>query len=445
MEYVNLIFMKKGELTLGYIFRFWFPIALTWLMMAFEGPYTTAVIARLSDAKYNLAAYGIAFSFALIVEAPIIMLMTASTALVKNKQSYKKLRNFTFALNFLITVIMGLILIPSVFDFFTLRLMGLEEKLAHLVYHATFLLIPWPAAIGFRRFYQGILIANKKTKLIAYGTVMRITTVVIVSLLLVAFTNLKGCYIGAIALSFAVVFEAVVIYIMTFPVIKYKVLKSDSNFRLDYGYLISFYIPLALTSFISLGVQPIVTFFVAKSRLALDSLAVLPVVTSFIFIFRSMGLSFQEVGVALMKYDNENFSVLKTFVFVLSVVVSFILAAIMLTPARYFWFIKVAGLSHDLVPLAVQTASILILLPALSILISWQRSVLVNAALTKHITYGTVVEFVSIVVLMIIFLKMNLIGAHAAAISFVLARIAANIYLHRIYKKGIRNLVLLQG
>ncbi len=437
--------MKKGELTLRYIFKFWFPIALTWLMMAFEGPYTTAVIARLEDAKYNLAAYGIAFSFALIVEAPIIMLMTASTALVKNFHSYRKLRNFTLILNLLITLAMLILIIPSVFDFIALNLMGLESKLAGLVYHATVFLIPWPAAIGFRRFYQGILIANKKTKYIAFGTVMRILTVVAFSLLLAFNTKLEGCYIGAISLSLAVVIEAFVIYAMTLGTIKSRVLPSKSDFSFDYPYLVKFYIPLALTSFISLGVQPVVTFFVAKSRLALDSLAVLPVVTSFIFIFRSMGLSFQEVGVALMKYDDENFTTLKTFVFMLGVIVSFTLAGIMLTPARYFWFQNIAGLSPDLVPLAIQTASILVLLPALSILISWQRSVLVNAALTKHITYGTIVEFVSIIILMIIFLKMNLIGAHAAAISFMLARAAANIYLHQIYKKGIHNLVLLKS
>ncbi len=436
--------MKKGELTLNFVFKFWFPIALTWLMMAFEGPYTTAVIARLPEAKYNLAAYGIAFSFALIVEAPIIMLMTASTALVKNSRSYKKLRNFTFSLNILITLIMVVFLIPRIFNFIVLTVMGLNGELAKLVYKATCFLIPWPAAIGFRRFYQGILIAYKKTKLIAYGTVIRITTVIFSTLCLAVFTNLKGVYVGAISLSTAVVFEAFVIYAMTYGTVKNRVLKSDTNFDLGFPYLIKFYLPLALTSFISLGVQPIVTFFVARSNLALDSLAVLPVVTSFIFIFRSMGLSFQEVGIALMKYDNENFTVLKTFVFMLAVTVSFVLAGIMLTPARYFWFINIAGLSGDLVPLAVQTSSILILLPALSILISWQRSVLVNADMTKNITYGTAIEFSFIVVLMIVFLKMNLIGAHAAALSFILGRAAANIYLHSVYKKGIRNLVLLK-
>ena len=63
--------------------------------MSIEGPFLSAIIARMVDPKFNLAAYGVAFSFALIVEAPVIMLMSASTALVKDYHSFKKLRNFT--------------------------------------------------------------------------------------------------------------------------------------------------------------------------------------------------------------------------------------------------------------------------------------------------------------------------------------------------------------
>ncbi len=435
--------MERKGLTLGYIFKFWFPLASTWLMMAFEGPYTTAVIARLDNPTYNLAAYGIAFSFALIVEAPVIMLMTASTALVKNRRSYVRLRNFTILLNALITFAMFLFLIPSVFDFLVKDLMGLEDKLSKIVYVATATLIPWPAAIGFRRFYQGILIAFKKTKYVAYGTVVRVVSVVTGTVVLALFTSLEGCYVGTVALSVAVITEALSVYLMAYPIVRKEVFKAESEFDFDFRYLLGFYLPLALTSFISLGVQPVVTFFVAKGRLAIESLAVLPVVTSFIFIFRSLGLSFQEAGVALMKYDDKDFSTLKTFVFMLGWIVSFTLAAIMVTPGRYIWFKHIAGLPDNLISLAVQTASILILLPALSILISWQRSVIINADLTKHITYGTAVEFVSIVVFMTVFVKMNFIGAHAAALSFILGRILANIYLYFPYKKGIKNPVLL--
>ena len=86
--------MKSPEISQKKIFKFWYPLAATWLMMAFEGPFLAAIIARLPEAKYNLAAYGVAYSFALLSEAPVIMMMAASTALVKNSQSYFKLRNF---------------------------------------------------------------------------------------------------------------------------------------------------------------------------------------------------------------------------------------------------------------------------------------------------------------------------------------------------------------
>ena len=67
--------MQKQPLTVKKIFIFWIPLAATWQMMAAEGPFLAAIIARLADPKYNLAAYGVAFSFAVLVEAPIIMIM----------------------------------------------------------------------------------------------------------------------------------------------------------------------------------------------------------------------------------------------------------------------------------------------------------------------------------------------------------------------------------
>ncbi|MFI5142626.1 MAG: hypothetical protein ACHQHM_01210, partial [Thermoanaerobaculales bacterium] len=70
-----------NALTQRRIFAFWAPLAATWLMMAVEGPFLGAVIARLAEPKYNLAAWGVAFSFAMLVEAPIIMMLSAATAL----------------------------------------------------------------------------------------------------------------------------------------------------------------------------------------------------------------------------------------------------------------------------------------------------------------------------------------------------------------------------
>ncbi len=169
------------NLTYKTILIFWLPLALTWLLMSVEGPFLASVIARMAEPKFNLAAYGVAFSFALIVEAPVIMLMSASTALAKDYLSFTKLKNFTYLLNGIITLFMLILLIPAVFEFIAINLIGLPAEVEHITYWAFVALLPWPSAIGYRRFYHGILIRNNLTKFVTFGTVIRLSTMLITS------------------------------------------------------------------------------------------------------------------------------------------------------------------------------------------------------------------------------------------------------------------------
>ena len=47
-----------------------------------------------------------------------------------------------------------------------------EAEIARLAHLSTIIMIPWPAAIGYRRFYQGILVRHHLTRRVAYGTVV---------------------------------------------------------------------------------------------------------------------------------------------------------------------------------------------------------------------------------------------------------------------------------
>ena len=147
-----------SPVTYGRIFRLWVPLAATWLMISVEGTFLAAVIARLDEPTFNLAAFGVAFAFALIVEAPIIMILNAATALVRDYESFRKLRNFSYTLNLLITLLMLLVLWRPVFSWLSEDVLALPGPVAALTHRALVLLLPWPAAIGYRRFYQGILI-----------------------------------------------------------------------------------------------------------------------------------------------------------------------------------------------------------------------------------------------------------------------------------------------
>jgi len=183
-------------------------------MMAVEGPFLAAVIARLPEPKFNLAAYGVAFAFAILIEAPIIMIMSASTALVEDRHSFRKLRNFTYALNAIITGIMLVVLTPPVFQVIAGDLIGLPADVERLAHIALLVMLPWPAAIGYRRFFQGLLIRDGRTRLVAYGTVVRLTTMSSTAVLLYNVFSLDGSLVGATALSCGVCLEAMATRLM---------------------------------------------------------------------------------------------------------------------------------------------------------------------------------------------------------------------------------------
>jgi hypothetical protein len=442
-EVHRLMRMSKERLSFKHIFVFWVPLAATWFMMAAEGPFLAAFIARLADPKHNLAAYGVAFSFAVLVEAPIIMIMSASTALVKDKDSFIKLRNFTYILNGAVTFIMIIFLLPPVFHFMTEGLIKLPQNVAHLTHDACLILVPWPAAIGYRRFYQGILIRSNLTRRVAYGTLVRLSTMASTAFACHALFELHGAAVGALSLSMGVCAEAIVSRFMAAASVESLLSKEQTKSRetmLDYGYITRFYYPLALTSILALTVQPLVTLFMGHSHMAIESLAVLPVINSVVFIFRSVGLSFQEVGIALLGESNQGYRPLRDFSVVLGLAATGGLSLIAFTPLSAVWFHHVSGLSLELTQFAILPTKILAAIPGLMVLLSFQRSVLVSNRQTTPITLATVIEVAGITVCLFIAIKfLGLIGAIAAALSLVIGRLFANCYLFVPYFRVLRS------
>lgn len=424
--------VEQAQLTQRRIFLFWAPLAATWLMMATEGPFLAGVIARLPEPKFNLAAYGIAFAIGMIVEAPIIMILSATVALLKGKNSLLKLRNFTFALNAAITVVMLVILIPPVFALLTHNLMELPPEVANLTYTGTALLLPWPAAIGFRRFYQGILIRNNQTRLVAYGTLVRLGSMAATASFLALYTTVHGIVVGTAGLSAGVVGEAIVSYLLARRYITQynRETPATAEPELTYRAISVFYYPLALTSLIGLAVNPLTTFFVGHGRFPLESLAVLPVVSSLVFVFRSFGFAFQEVGIAMLGERFENYRALQKFATILGITTTSVLAIIAFTPVYALWFHDISGLSPTLTSFAQLPTQILFLLPGLSVLLSWQRSILVTGKNNTPISWSTAIEVVLIsIVLFTLIYQHDVVGATAAAIALMVGRVFANLYL----------------
>ncbi len=413
-------------------------------MMASEGPFLAALIARMVDPEFNLAAYGVAFAFAILIESPVIMLMSASTALVEDSATYRKLRNFMYGLNALSTGLLLTILFPPVYGWLMGAILGLPEQVADLTYGALWLLLPWPLAIGYRRFLQGILIRSGRTRLVAYGTVLRLAAMAVTGLVLYRQFALPGAWAGAAALSAGVGVEAIAAHFMAASTVR-ELNRQETKSRagrapLGYWGIARFYYPLALTSLIGLTVQPMLTFFMGRSLSPIESLAVFPVVHALSFLFRSFGLSFQEAALALIGDDHEHFPEIARFGLWLGLATSAGMGLVAFTPLASVWFSTVSGLTPELTAFALVPARILVPIPALSVLLALERAILIQARKTHPITMATSIEVASIAILFVsLGWGLDFVGVTAAFLAFLGGRCASVLYLGGVAAETIRN------
>lgn len=415
------------------VIKFWIPLSATWLMMAIEGPIVTSLIARLPDPTYNLAAYGVAVALAMLIESPIIMLLSMSVALAKDRNAVDRLSSFMWRVNALVTIGMLVVSIPVVYDVVAYGILNLPEAVAGRMYWALVCLIPWPAAIGYRRFYQGLLIRAGQTRRVAYGTVVRIVTMAGSALALAA-SGLPGTIVGAISLSVGVTFEAVATRMMAHGVMQQYRLQNREQCAAppSYSEVMRFYVPLAMTSVIGFVVTPMLAFFMGRSPMSIESLAVLPVVDSFVFLFRSFGFSYQEVGIALLGEHRQHLRPLRRVGVGIAVVTTGVLILVTATPAVTWLYQGMYGLPPELAAFAVIPTMILVPLPALAVAYSLQRAILISARRSVAVTWSTIVEVGLIAVVMAILVStVNPVGVIAAATAMIVGRLVANVYLVR--------------
>jgi len=401
--------------------------------MALEGPFIAAIIARLPDARENLAAYGVAFAFGLILESPAVMLLSAATVLAENRESYLTLRRFGYGLCGLLTVVVVVVVFPPVFNWLAGSLLNLPTAIRPLVHQALVLLLPWPAAIGYRRFKQGLLIRHGLTRHVAFGALVRLTAMAATAGVLVLFTSMRGASVGTFALSTGVIAEAIMSGRMARRAV--RALESGdagSKRQLTMRQTVVFYIPLALTAMLAMGTQPMVTFMMGQSRMVVESLAVFPVISGLTFMFRSLGLSFQEVGVALLGPRMKHLRPLCKFGVLLALVSSSCLAVVAHTPLAIIWFRDVSGLSLALTEFAISPLRLMVLLPALSVVLSLQRSILLTTRRTTLITLASSVEIITIAGFLWIGIHVfDAVGIMSAAVALVIGRLLTNLWLAR--------------
>lgn len=388
-------------ISMQYIFKTWWPLAASWVLMGLELPMISAVIARLENPEINLAAYGgIVFPLALLIEAPIIMLLAASTALSKDIPSYSLVRRFMMVTSASLTALHLLVAFTPLYYFVVEDLMGAPPEIVEPARIGLMIMIPWTWSIAYRRFNQGVLIRFGHSKAITIGTMIRLGVDTVVLGVGYLAGSIPGIVVATTAVAAGVIMEAIYSGFVVSPVVKNELpLAKPVVPALNWAAFYRFYIPLFMTSLLFLIGQPLISAAVNRMPENIPSLAVWPVLGGFLFVLRSLGVAYNEVVVAILDQPRSYYN-LNRFTNLLAIVTTALLVVVAATPLSSLWFEKISALSPQLSYLAKSAIWLAIPLPAISVYQSWFQGAIVNGRQTIHITISVCVYLVSIAVVL---------------------------------------------
>ncbi|MHC1771043.1 MAG: hypothetical protein AB9907_04775 [Flexilinea sp.] len=386
--------MENDKEKIRKVFNIFWPLAISWLFMAVDNPSVSAIISRMYNPEICLAAHGgIAYPIALIIESPIIIMLSASIALCKDWLNYLKMYRFMMILCAILTVIHAAISFTPLYYVVVRDLIGAPEEILPYARTGLMIMLPWTWAIGYRRFYQGILIRCGFSKQVTIGTIVRMTSlmsVLFIGLLMKDYVS--GTMVGAAALSAGVIAEAIYAGYKGRPVARAYLDHNPDAEVISGKELAFFYIPLVLTQFINFGWISIGSAAMSRMINPIVSLAVWPVLSGLLNILKSFGNACNEVTLTVLSIPGY-FKTVRKFTFYVALASTFLFLVMTFTPLKEFWFIRLSALTDELSDLAGNALPLIFLIPFANAFLNFYQAILMINKKTKGILEALLVFF----------------------------------------------------
>lgn len=391
---------RSGPLSAGGIYRTWWPLALSWFMITVEQPILAAIVARVAEPKVQLAAWGMAFFLVLVLAAPSISMLSASTALSKDRVSYRLGRRYMLWLSAGLTALHAILAFTPAFDYIVIGLISAPPELVEPVRNGVRILLPIVPSLAVRRFQYGVLIRNDKARAVSLGTSMRLVFEVGVAGGVFWFTNWDGVTTASIAISAGVVFEAIYATVRVRQVVRLNLVEElTGGAPLTLMTFMRLYLPLVVTTLMQFLLQPIVSASLSRMPDSIGSLALWPVLYGTLLMINSAAIAFVEVVIVHLDRAG-SIEALGRFGLGLGLSLAIVPAALALTPLGDLWFLRFGALPEELVGHAKAGLWLAIPLPALVTVTSIFQGTLISGNRTRSITEADSLALATVAVLL---------------------------------------------
>lgn len=418
------------------------PLALSAVLMLTEGPLVNAFLARGPEPELSLAAYGVAMSVVMVVEAPIFMMVQLSIALSKNLRAFRAIRRFYVIMGLGVTALGVALSYTPLCQILLNRVMNIPPTIAAAAVPTLRIFAWWPFPIGWRRIHQGILIRDGRTRVISVATGVRLVALALTMLLGEALNLLPRAPLGALAMLVAVAVEAIVTHSTAQSTIHQRLPAGPSNSEAPtLRYLWLFYLPLATTTVLRQVTRPVISAGIASAPMAELSLAAWPVAVTFTAMFWGPTLGLQQLTIALAE-DRVSWQRVSRFALAAGLILTATLAVVSFSPLLGVVLHQLFGLPKQVAQLAAPATRIMVLLPVGYTFHALFTGLLVKQAHTKMVRTAKVVNLVAVGLILFAGLRYSgFSGAVSAAVAMTMATLLEATWLYWRSRSAARTLL----
>ena len=294
----------NNDLTYKEIFRFYLPLVLNAQMMFLSAPVINFGLSRTLDPEVAIAAYSVGFSVMVFLNSPSIASRNISTALINNRTSFLCIRKIFLLCGCLITLSAASIAVTPLHSVVFLDMLGVPADIAHEARRVLLIISPIGIIIAVRGIYQGVALVHKKTSVLAYATLVRLTTISSVIFLSTFWWHLPGALSGAISIVSGMFVEALFVYLQANRFTHFEAAEQNSGHPLPLLRLIDvirFGMPILIGLYILTLLPTLVNGIISRSTQPEMALAGFGVIYPLMRFVTSPLLGFQSTTLVLYK------------------------------------------------------------------------------------------------------------------------------------------------
>jgi progressive ankylosis protein len=350
--------------------RAW-PLAASWLLTTGELVVVAGVIARLPDAPVQLAAWGVVFAVATIIQAPSSAFLPVSTALSIDRVAYAAVWRHALPILIALSAIHAALVLTPLHPLLFAGLLGLPEPVVAAARLPLIALLPWTFGTGARRLLHGPLIRAGYARVAIWGSALRLGVGATLLTLGARAFDLPGATLAASAVIAGVIAETLLVAWRARVLLPRRLPEGPTPAAapVTRRRFTDLLLPLVGTALLTMGVQVLISGVLSRLPRPLESLAVWPVVFSFLVLFQAPGLAYTEVVISLARRAGAARALARATL-ALALLVAAALAIALLTPLARLWFGQAMGLPPALAAMAIGATLLSFAIPPLRVLAS---------------------------------------------------------------------------